>query len=663
MIKTVILTAAFVTGLLATTSTAAEGAPTAPSPRQWPADIVALCKTLPIQDGGRVKPLDTYAGFKMLKLHGKRTMRLSRNGERIKLTPVEWLLDTLFYPELAVDYPTFNVDNSDVIVAIGVTPHKKKRDRYSYTELQPGIERLYALAREWNAIEAKDRTPMQAMTVNLATNINEFEYLLHYVDFARHTVQLPLQASESDSPVPTTEAMVILLKMRRYLGTAKPGILSWPPVIDALIPIYGFSETANAIAIFPPSESEDLTWRTAGNLIARAFASEDPRQDELELLAALEQLVAARADDDAFHGHLTALHTRITGRAQARGEYGKIRLEVFFYKSQFFYRSLCLFLLGFLCIALSWLSIGDRGIGRLLNRAAPVLVVLPLLVLCAGITIRCIIRSRPPVSTLYETVLFITAVIVFVALVIEYANRQRIALALASVLGVCGMFLANKYELKEAVDTMPSLVAVLDTNFWLSTHVTTVTIGYAAGLLAAAIAHVYLLGRLFKFRNDDDAFYRNLTRMVYGVVCFGLLFSFTGTVLGGIWANDSWGRFWGWDPKENGALMIVLWNLTILHARMGGFIRDLGIHACAVFGGMIVAFSWWGVNLLGIGLHSYGFTSGIMKTLTIFWSIEAALLFVACKLWLRSKRAARKAPLSDSPADRTPLANPPSDPA
>jgi hypothetical protein len=151
--------------------------------------------------------------------------------------------------------------------------------------------------------------------------------------------------------------------------------------------------------------------------------------------------------------------------------------------------------------------------------------------------------------------------------------------------------------------------------------------------------------------------------MVYGVVCFGLLFSFTGTVLGGIWANDSWGRFWGWDPKENGALMIVLWNLVILHARMGGFIRDLGIHACAVFGGMIVAFSWWGVNLLGIGLHSYGFTSGIMKTLTIFWSIEAALLFVACELWLRSKRAARKAPLSDSPADRTPLANPPSDPA
>lgn len=178
---------------------------------------------------------------------------------------------------------------------------------------------------------------------------------------------------------------------------------------------------------------------------------------------------------------------------------------------------------------------------------------------------------------------------------------------------------------------------MLDTNFWLSTHVTIVTIGYAAGLLAAGIAHVYVLGKLFKIKLEDKAFYRTITRMTYGVICFGLLTSFVGTVLGGIWANYSWGRFWGWDPKENGALMIVLCNLAILHARMGGYIREIGIHLAAIFAGSVVAFSWWGVNLLGVGLHSYGFTSGIWRVLIGFWSVEVAMLTAGAFVYLRGR--------------------------
>src|SRR5690606_39182780 len=138
--------------------------------------------------------------------------------------------------------------------------------------------------------------------------------------------------------------------------------------------------------------------------------------------------------------------------------------------------------------------------------------------------------------------------------------------------GALGVFLANKYEVIEGTDTMPSMIAVLDTNFWLSTHVTTVTMGYAAGLLAAAIAHVYILAYALGLKRQDPAFYRSLAKMTYGVLCFGLLFATVGTVLGGIWANYSWGRFWGWDPKENGALMIVLWLLIVLHARLAGYI-------------------------------------------------------------------------------------------
>ena len=109
------------------------------------------------------------------------------------------------------------------------------------------------------------------------------------------------------------------------------------------------------------------------------------------------------------------------------------------------------------------------------------------------------------------------------------------------------------------------------------------------------------------------------------IVCFGLLFSLVGTILGGLWANDSWGRFWGWDPKENGALMIVFGNLIILHARLGGYIKEFGLAMLALLTGAVIAFSWWHVNLLGVGLHSYGFTSGIKEVVFIFYYAVVAI--------------------------------------
>ncbi len=114
--------------------------------------------------------------------------------------------------------------------------------------------------------------------------------------------------------------------------------------------------------------------------------------------------------------------------------------------------------------------------------------------------------------------------------------------------------------------------------------------------------------------------------MTYGMLAFGLLFSVVGTILGGIWANDSWGRFWGWDPKENGALMICLAQLAILHARLGGYLKTFGIAMATVVQGVVVAFSWWHVNHLGIGLHAYGFTQGVITTLTISYVVESLVL-------------------------------------
>jgi ABC-type transport system involved in cytochrome c biogenesis permease subunit len=153
--------------------------------------------------------------------------------------------------------------------------------------------------------------------------------------------------------------------------------------------------------------------------------------------------------------------------------------------------------------------------------------------------------------------------------------------------------------------------------------------------VAGFLAIIYILRGVFTTTLSESTA-KSLARMVYGIVCFATLFSFVGTVLGGIWADQSWGRFWGWDPKENGALLIVLWNATILHARWGGLVRERGLMNLAVIGNIVTSFSWFGVNMLGIGLHSYGFTDAAFKWLILFIVSQVAIILLGLmpqKLW------------------------------
>jgi ABC-type transport system involved in cytochrome c biogenesis permease subunit len=174
-------------------------------------------------------------------------------------------------------------------------------------------------------------------------------------------------------------------------------------------------------------------------------------------------------------------------------------------------------------------------------------------------------------------------------------------------------------------DTMEMMRAVLDSNFWLATHVVTITIGYSSAFVAGFLAVIYILRGMFT-RTLSDTAGAALARMVYGIVCFTTLFSFVGTVLGGIWADQSWGRFWGWDPKENGALIIVLWNALILHAYRSDMIAERGLMNMAIAGNIVTAWSWFGVNMLGIGLHSYGFMDAAFKWLMLFVVSQLALI-------------------------------------
>ena len=143
--------------------------------------------------------------------------------------------------------------------------------------------------------------------------------------------------------------------------------------------------------------------------------------------------------------------------------------------------------------------------------------------------------------------------------------------------------------------------------------------------------------------------------MIYGTLCFALFFSFVGTVLGGLWADDSWGRFWGWDPKENGALIIVLWNALVLHARWDGLVRDRGLAVLAVGGNIATSWSWFGVNELGAGLHSYGFTEGVALALVLFVISQLAIMAIGSiptDQWWSFRRLATSRAATQGPSQR-----------
>jgi len=184
---------------------------------------------------------------------------------------------------------------------------------------------------------------------------------------------------------------------------------------------------------------------------------------------------------------------------------------------------------------------------------------------------------------------------------------------------------------------------VLDTQFWLATHVVTINLGYAATYGAGIWGALYLLlAHVFPVL-DDDARHK-LLRTLYGTLCFAIFFSFIGTVLGGLWADDSWGRFWGWDPKENGALMIVLWNALVLHARWGGLVKGRGLATLAVGGNIVTTWSYFGVNELGVGLHSYGASEkNTAMWLLLFAASQLALIGLGMmpQRWFESMRLKR----------------------
>ena len=208
---------------------------------------------------------------------------------------------------------------------------------------------------------------------------------------------------------------------------------------------------------------------------------------------------------------------------------------------------------------------------------------------------------------------FVGFICVLLGLIVEFRRKDGLGLLIAVVPGCILSFVGFPYAAEG--DTLGRLVAVLDSNFWLATHVLTITIGYGAAAIAGLIALSYLYVRLFN--PNDKHLLQSISKNFIGITLLALLFCIVGTILGGIWGDQSWGRFWGWDPKENGALLICLWLLVVLHGKWGKQLKELGLAAMLSLTNITVLLAWFVVNLLSVGLHTYGFTEGAALYLAI----------------------------------------------
>ncbi|MEO6567593.1 MAG: cytochrome c biogenesis protein CcsA, partial [Opitutaceae bacterium] len=590
---------------------------------------------LPVLADGRVKPLDTVARSSLLQLQSRQEVRIINVKNPVVGSPTEWLLDVFYRPEKADTYQTFAVDHleqPEVMAIIGRTPETlrikynsailstlaiadvvpKTQRRFSFNELQPHFEKIQEQAKLAAPIASAARTPFQRSVLQLYGNLGLYLRL-------RHALVIP------NHPNFVRELIQFQEKLPASIAAFRAQQAGQPHDAAAVSALIDLGERFNTMAEYSPlltappdSDERDITlWKTAGASLLETFQSGRVNSSVLAY-AGLGQ--AWREQKPAEFNKLIGLFSDALGK-RFDAELNKSGKETRFNAAAPFYKATLLYAVAFFLAIFSWLFWPTA-----LGRSAFYLLGLAWVLTTAGILTRMLLEGRPPVTNLYSSALFIGWGATGLCLLLEYVYKNAIASVAAGAIGFITLIIAHHLSLSG--DTLIMMSAVLDTNLWLATHVVIVVTGYATTYLAGFLAVIYIL-RGFFTRTLDKGTADSLNRMVYGIVCFATLCSFIGTVLGGIWADQSWGRFWGWDPKENGALIIVIWNAIILHARWGGMIKQRGLMALAVFGNIVTSWSWFGTNMLGIGLHSYGFTDAAFVALIVFISSQLLIIGIA----------------------------------
>lgn len=556
---------------------------------------------LPVQEGGRLKPLDTIARNTLMVIAGRQSYR---DAEDKRIPAGAWLAELMLDAQAAADRRVFRIDHPDIVGLLG--EHFDERQYFSLRELAPHLNTLHQQFNLVNSEPAR-RSPYEKALVKLRDAI----YLYDNTAYA-------LMPPPAFGSVETDYLTIGRLAADRASAEAGSQTAETVQLAQRLLADQYRPLTTLSVRSIPPEDPRATdAWMPIGETLLAGLESGeiDPIAANYARLASAYQAENAAAFSQILDAQFSALTPRLP-----QGYDQTLAFETFFNRFDPFSYAMAVYVLVFLAAALGWLVWP-----RWLLPTALGLLLLAFVVHSFGMWARMDIQGRPPVTNLYSSAIFVGWGAVFLCAIIEAIFRNGIAAASAALIGFPTLVIA--FHLSKTGDTLEMMRAVLDDNFWLATHVPTVTIGYSATFLAGALAIIYILReRLLGGMPAHTG--RSIERMVYGAICFATLFSFVGTVLGGIWADQSWGRFWGWDPKENGALMIVLWNALILHARWGKVVSVTGLMQFAIVGNIITAWSWFGTNMLGVGLHSYGFMDSAFFWLLAFIASQVLMIIL-----------------------------------
>ncbi len=517
-------------------------------------------QTLPVQDGGRIKPFDSFAREHLEVVYGSNKYE-GRPAYEVIMT---WMLT----PEVWQGKEIFQVSNLDVKKRLGL-PKDQKRfrgDQIFSNEAFPGL-----------MSELNDKRESK-------------EKLTPYYQ--------ALQRLENQYFVFTEIAAGRLLKVL-------------------------------------PNPNGD-TW------ISVAELPEAYQNQFLTITKAFVDMIGAemKGDSSSHRDQEKKLDEAVQAFEKSAGVYKmttptNMKVEVFFNEFHPFGWAALMYGVALILFLLAWVF-GQAWA----QKAAYVSIVFGVILHIFGFSLRSYLTGHPPVTNIYETVVWVAFGAIVFASALTYFMKNKFLLFAGAMVATFCMIVADSAPIVLDNSIQP-LQAVLRSNYWLTIHVLTITISYAAFFLAMALGD---LG-LFYYLRDEKKFkeeIRTLAQSVYRAIQIGVVFLAPGIILGGVWADYSWGRFWGWDPKETWALIALLGYIVVLHSRLVGMIRDFGMIASGVATFALVIMSWYGVNfVLGAGLHTYGFGAGGVQYVAAFVLAHILLIIYA---WLVRRERAKNAP-------------------
>ena len=515
-------------------------------------------KRIPVQDGGRVKPFDTFARESMQLLHGKQKYQ-GKDAAEIVFT-------MMLIPDLWINTPFIEVNLKGLKDAMKISGDEKY---FSPAQLFQN-ERMPMLLQELRTKRDRQEklNPYYAAVQRLESQLGMFQALR-----SGEAIRVVPDQSDSWKPVVALE------------GDLKDQFLK---ITQSFISLVGKTQ------------------------------SENKSQDDSELSQAVSEfIVKAQAVNPEKYGSLR-----------------RINVEVWYNQFHPFMWAWICYLIG--ALSLTAYLVNNRYV---FNQLAWVGLFAGFFLHTLGMVVRIYLAGRPPVSNMYETVVWVPYGALVFAFILERIQKSKLLLLCAAAISILCLILT---DLSPTVldGSIHPLEPVLRSTFWLSTHVLIITIGYAAFFLAFGLGDLLLIYYFI----GEEKFAKQIkqgTNSIYRCLQLGVVFLAVGTILGGVWADYSWGRFWGWDPKETWALIALLGYLALLHGRLVGWVKDFGLAAGSIIAFSLVVMAWYGVNfVLGAGLHSYGFGAGGVEYVTAF--VVAHLLAVAYVTTLRYGRIKHK---------------------